>query len=563
MNGKYYSLLLICIFLLGFFLRFYKLGEIPLGLYQDESAIGYNAYSLLITGKDEHGVSLPLYFKSFGDYKLPVYIYLTALSVRFFGLSEFAVRFPSAFFGFLTVIVFYFLINTITKQKTLSLIATFLLAINPWHVHYSRATFEVSIALFLYVLGTLCLYTYFQEKRRGFFLLGTLFFVINLYTYNLTRLLTPLLFIVTLFVYKHNIKKRYSFEIIFTGIATFFLLTPFLVTFFNKGGVSSASGTLIFSSSSVLAPLLEQRSYFAESQQIIGKLFFNMPVLIFWKYLTNIVSYFSVPFFFLNGSSHGNHGIGNFGQFYLFELMFIFIGINVFLKERFHWQKLFLSWFAIVILVASLTREAPHATRSFFLIVPGVLFSSVGLYTIYKKILMIKKSFVFSTALSFVALFSSYNVAYYFLSYYFRFPIAYASSWRSQDKAISMYIKENENKYNKIIFDTKSGFMYSSLLFYSLYPPQDFQKNAVWEKDDSEGFSFVKSFGKYEFRPIDWTKDYAQRNVLLITTDKEKPEKIPSLTSFYYPKRPVVLALKQEILQFPVNDVAYVLVETR
>ena len=154
MKHKYIVLLLLFIFLLAAFLRFYKLGSIPYGFYQDESAIGYNALSILETGKDEYGKSFPLYFKSFGDYKLPIYIYATVGTVALFGLNEFAVRFPSAFFGFLTVIVFYFFVNELTKNKKLSLIATFLLAINPWHLHYNRATFEVSICLFLFVLGT-------------------------------------------------------------------------------------------------------------------------------------------------------------------------------------------------------------------------------------------------------------------------------------------------------------------------------------------------------------------------------------------------------------------------
>lgn len=84
MNKRYlFFILLLSIFVFAFILRFYKLGEIPNGLYQDETAIGYNAYSILNIGKDEYGKDFPLYFKSFGDWKLPVYIYSTALSIKF------------------------------------------------------------------------------------------------------------------------------------------------------------------------------------------------------------------------------------------------------------------------------------------------------------------------------------------------------------------------------------------------------------------------------------------------------------------------------------------------
>ena len=92
--------LLILIVLIGTVLRFYQLGINPPSLTWDEPALGYHAYSLAIDGKDEFGRLLPItYLESFGDYKPPVYAYLTAPFVKFLGLNEAAVRFPSALFG--------------------------------------------------------------------------------------------------------------------------------------------------------------------------------------------------------------------------------------------------------------------------------------------------------------------------------------------------------------------------------------------------------------------------------------------------------------------------------
>ncbi|KKQ38117.1 MAG: hypothetical protein US53_C0001G0022 [Candidatus Woesebacteria bacterium GW2011_GWA1_37_7] len=54
MGNKYHKYILLLIILLAAFLRFWKLGSYP-ALNADEAAIGYNAYSLLETGKDEHG----------------------------------------------------------------------------------------------------------------------------------------------------------------------------------------------------------------------------------------------------------------------------------------------------------------------------------------------------------------------------------------------------------------------------------------------------------------------------------------------------------------------------
>ena len=101
----FFWLLLSVFFISALALRFYKFGEIPVGFNRDEASIGYTAYSLLKTGKDEYGKSFPLSFKSFGDWKLPLYPYLVTPFIKIFGLSEFAVRLPSALFGVLTVIV--------------------------------------------------------------------------------------------------------------------------------------------------------------------------------------------------------------------------------------------------------------------------------------------------------------------------------------------------------------------------------------------------------------------------------------------------------------------------
>src|SRR4051812_19724477 len=95
------------ILLLSAFLRFYDIGNDPPGLYIDEVSIGYNAYSILKTGKDEFGASFPMAFRSFGEYKMPVYIYTTSLAMALFGKSEFSVRFTSAFSGVVTILLFY------------------------------------------------------------------------------------------------------------------------------------------------------------------------------------------------------------------------------------------------------------------------------------------------------------------------------------------------------------------------------------------------------------------------------------------------------------------------
>lgn len=463
-------------------------------------------------------------------------------------MNEAAVRLPSALFGFLSVILLYFYLRTICKNENLALVATGLLAINPWHVFYSRATFEVTIALFFFLAGALALH-----GRKLF--LSAICFLIAFYSYNLTRLLSPLLYFLLLYQKRYELRTISKTELLATVGITILVLVPFAASLMTSGGAASAAGTLITSSAAVQAPLVEFRSYMTALPAVLTKIFFNSWMLTLWQYVINVASYFSVPFFFLTGSSHGNHGITTAGQFYVIELPLLLLGLLALLKKQPAWGRHLLVWAAATIGIAALTREAPHATRSFFLVVPTVTVIAWGLLAVLARG---RKVAAFIICALFV-----WNIAYYFSSYFIRFPIAYAKSWRSRDKDLSLFVKNEEPKYDKVIFDKPAGFIYSSLLFYNSYPPDNFQTTARWATDDNEGFSQLLSFGKYEFKDVDWSADYgAGKRTLIITTPDRKPQIAPPLAAFYYPKKPVVFALKQEIIRYPIEEIAYVAVAT-
>ena len=113
---------IILIFIVGlaFGLRFYNVWDNPPALSWDEVSIGYNAYSILKTGRDEHGRFLPIdTFVGYGDYKPPLAIYITVPFVALFGLNELAVRLPSVLFGTLTVLLTYFLVQELFRGYAL------------------------------------------------------------------------------------------------------------------------------------------------------------------------------------------------------------------------------------------------------------------------------------------------------------------------------------------------------------------------------------------------------------------------------------------------------------
>src|SRR3989338_11654946 len=139
--------LLILILAIAAILRFYRLGSIPASLYSDEADQLYNAYSVLTTGKDEHGQFLPVSFRSFGDWKPPLQTYVMIPFVWILGPTEVAARLPSVFAGLGTIILTYLLVQILLEQKMyqkripykLALLAAYALSIAPWHILQRRA----------------------------------------------------------------------------------------------------------------------------------------------------------------------------------------------------------------------------------------------------------------------------------------------------------------------------------------------------------------------------------------------------------------------------------------
>src|SRR3989344_6534752 len=206
--------ILIGIILLSAILRLWQLGNVPPSPDWDEVALGYDAYSILHTGRDEFGKFLPVVLRSFDDYKPALYAYLTIPSILIFGLNTFAVRFPSALFGIISVIAVFFLIRELFKEYKyrdyLSLLSSFLLAISPWSIQFSRVAFESNIGVTLNVLVVL----FFLKglKKPWMLSLSAFFAGLSIYSYQSEKVFTPLLVLVIVIIFWKKlfaINKKY------------------------------------------------------------------------------------------------------------------------------------------------------------------------------------------------------------------------------------------------------------------------------------------------------------------------------------------------------------------
>lgn len=183
----------------AFFLRVWKLSSVPGGFFCDEAALGYNAWAISRYGIDEMGMKFPLYARSLGVQKNPVFVYSSMIPIRLFGLSEWSVRLTSAVYGTLTAAGLFWLVYLV-HGFTGGALAAFFLTILPWNFHFSRIAFELITWPCLFVWGLALLI--YAVKRGGWpWLAAALVLGLSLHSYVMAMSFLPLFLLIFALVY--------------------------------------------------------------------------------------------------------------------------------------------------------------------------------------------------------------------------------------------------------------------------------------------------------------------------------------------------------------------------
>lgn len=314
-------IILILILLLGFFLRFYRLDKNPPSLYWDEVSIGYNAFSIVKTFKDEWGRATPWFFEAFGEFKFPVSIYLTAISVFLFGLSDFAVRFPSALFGVLSIGGIYLLSFEIFQKRKPAIISAFLLSISPWHIQFSRGMFESNISLCFLIFSIYFLILFIRKNTPKLFFCFCLSAFLSIYSYGTILLILPLSSLLTVFLFKKGEVRQ---KIKTTALLLSFLaliIVPF-VNHVQKDSYLRFNQVSIFTQNETLEKIINLRIKYGGASKII----FNQYSAALINFANNFKLYLDPQFLWPGKDGNPRHG-NNFGLIYPQEFILLIIGI--------------------------------------------------------------------------------------------------------------------------------------------------------------------------------------------------------------------------------------------
>lgn len=474
------------------FTRLFKIDEVPSSLYWDEASIGYNAYSILKTGKDEWGETLPLHFRAFGEFKLPVYVYSVAVATKFFGVSIIAVRLPAVLYSLATIIIINLLVTKVLKNRWLGLLSVFFLTTSSWLFLFSRTGYEVTAGIFFYALS-FYFFTISLGKSRYFFL-STLMLIVSFYSYNSFRIIAPLSFIIFSIYYLQTIKNKLKsrvFLIIFSMFVFAISMFPFYRLVKQDFGLSRLE---------------------AVQEKNISKIF------------SNYTSHFSYSFLLSKGDSNPRSHVPGVGQIWILDSILIGLGIFVMVKSKNKFNILILTIFLISLIPSAITKEAPHSLRSLTILLPLSLIWIFGLNTIL--ITFKRNAFVI------VGLFLLFNLIQfqsYFVSFLTKYNLENSEHWQFQYKEIFTKYKNEINSSKKVIITDKYAQPYIFALNYLTFDPKNFQLNKTFNSVNDWGVSVVSAFDKFEFREA--TREDLKKENLVFSKSKigQEDETIKSL----------------------------------
>lgn len=512
-----YAALIVCVLCAASFVRVWRLGDLPAGFYIDEASFGYNAYSIHKTGADEFGNRFPLYTPSFGTGKNPVYLYATVVATWLFDLNEFSTRLPAAVFGILTVLFTIFLCEEITGRKYSGVIAGAFLALNPWHVFFSRFAVETTSMTCFISAGFLLLLKGLKKPRL--LPVAALVLGVGFYTYAPA---IPFIFIMLAgfaVIFRKEI-SRIPASIKTLSVALL-IISCVPHAMYDAGGgeqVSHLKNSFITNPANDdgSRELLRKASWpGADATPVV------MRSALFAK---NYLSNYSPTYLFENGdlSSYRAH-VRGFGPFLCFTALPLIAGLLAALFSKSPGMKFLLLWYVVFPIGAALSvQDYPSATRTFNALPCFQIFFAVGMIHIFEFIRNRLTKSALSTAIAgaFVLIFSisfMAEFAKFAIHYSVEYPKYSSIDWNYGFRDAINYSENSGSEYYQIVVSENIPFSYIYPLYYGKILPNS--KSVDLKR---KGPYRVGRIGKYDVR--DPYLQYGNRKQLFITGSWERPD---------------------------------------
>ncbi len=473
------------------FLRLYQLNSLPISLFGDEVDVGYHAWSLWTTGRDYTGNFLPTYIHSLSEWRAPLLMYIAAPFVGILGPTAFSVRLPVALLGILSIYLLYLLVTKLFNRK-IALVVAFILTVSPWHIHYSRAAFEVTLLLSLLLLG---INLFIRHRLTS----SLFFFALTFYTYSVANLFTPILVILLFFVFRPKLTNKTILSFIFPLI----ILLPIMYQLIFGPAAGRFNIISIFNDRQLTDfEVVSPRTEPWITSGLIETVFHNKPI----AYLTVIGRHyfqsFSPDFLFLRGDPNFRHSVAQFGELPWLLAPLFFLGL---LRSWYRPNRsiyFFIFWLLLAPLPSAITKDGgTHATRLFIMLPPLMVLSSLGFEYLVDSVSRhkISKHLYFILVVAFLTFVANY---WHFYASHYRYQSA--SSWNWGFRQAFDQLNDLPSTGRIFINNTYAPSLIQ-FAYLTKIPPRDFQQmftTDVHQENIVSGFNGFRFGDKYYFGKV-------------------------------------------------------------
>lgn len=546
--------ILVALLIIGaFFLRFYKIDLVPASLYYDEVDYGFQARSLIETGKDYRGKLSPFYVHSFNDVRAPIPAYLTVLTTLLFKTPELQVRMPSVILGVFNILLIFLLVRVITKKFLPSFLTGLVFATNPWQVQFSRYSHEVISMLAIYLFALFFFFKAIKSKSFKYLFAAVVLFSLDVYTYRIMSFFIPITFTSLFLIYKKELVFYGLRKLIFLAGVSLCLILPFLYfTTLAAPDIPRINQLAITSDPQI--PIWVQRNREIDSGNIqnptigtkaIPTSFFYHNKLFSWldSFFNNYFQTISSEFLFIKGDLNLRHSIPQMGQIFFIDILglifgLFYIGKRLNLKEN-QWL---LIWFLLAPIPAALTFDgAKHASRLFIFSAPLLIMIGLGWWNIFEILRKNKTSKIIFPTLMIIW---SMLFIFYLHNYFVHYPLISARSFGYGFKQAMQKISKEESKFNEVAMVATKDPPMIYYLFWSNTPPYLLQgqkldklKVISWptKPDDPQVANYLKANTLYLITQSELSAD--------LRDPKNLPKGVKLIELILYPDKEIAFYL--------------------
>lgn len=511
---------LIALTLLALVLRVWRLESVPPGLGADEVSIGYNALSILKTGRDEYGAILPLAFRAYGEYKRPVYIYAAVPSIAAFGATPLGVRLPGAIAGTLSIPVLYVVARRLLRGNRVALLAAASLTLSPWHIQFSRGAREASVLVLAEVTLAAALLgaAHTRGRRAGLWLVtAAVALLLAVYSYPGGVLFAPLLVLLLggsywrRLITGHRVLAAVALAIVLAGGL------PLVGQVLDGRATARPAQTLLLNDAG-LRTLAAQR---AARDPLLAPLW--TPAVMATRLVVDAyIAHFNPTYLFTTGDEEWRHHASDTGQAYLFDLPLVVIGLVTVIRG---WRRpafrVIGGWLLLAPLPAALSEHAPHAVRSIGMVPALALLAAIGAQRAWRWLQM-------RGLHQDGRLLAAGSVALYLLMYHRYYPVEQVASWspgmlngyREAQAAVA------SGRFDRVVIPQEMGLSYAYALFGTAYDPASYLAQGGTRMEPDSPFypdPGPLRFAPFEVRVVRWPDEPRNPRVLYVLEGGSQP----------------------------------------